>query len=110
MGVTCESHGSHVVFLAPPPDFFAIAAGITPTFSGRLLICGKTPDIALSERLVAGAPLDPPLPPDETPAFYLTAAAKLTGLNRSQARTATVEALERFQLVALAQTKLKLLR
>lgn len=101
-GLTFRSHGEHVLVLGAPRAFFEAVTGLTPVVRGTIHVRGMAAAEAAQRGILAGVPLDPPLPPDWTPAEYVRQSARLAGLSRAEAREGAAEAIAKLQLGAMA--------
>jgi len=101
-GLTARTSGDRVVVLGAPRALFEATAGRRRVVRGTLRVRGSAADAAVREGIVAGAPLDPPLPPKWTALDYVTWSSRLAGHTASDARTLAKEAIALVQLGALA--------
>jgi ABC-type multidrug transport system ATPase subunit len=106
-GLSFETAGQHVMLVSPPRGVFEAIAGIDRIVAGELWVQGTTPEQAVRERAVAGAPCDPVLPAGDTPQAYLESSARLAGLSRQEASHAVDDALTRFQLKQVAELPIR---
>lgn len=105
-GLTLRTTGERVLILGAPHALFEALAGLRPVIRGALRVRGSAASSAVSEGTVAGAPLDPPLPPKWTALEYVTWSARLVGHTTGDARTLAKDAIARVQLGALASLPL----
>jgi len=105
-GLSLATQGNHVVILGAPRALFEAAAGMRSPTRGELSLLGTGCTDALAARHVAGAPLDPALPPKWTPLRYVEWSARLAGHSRSEARTHATQALQALELTTLANAPL----
>jgi ABC-2 type transport system ATP-binding protein len=105
-GLTARTSGDRVVVLGGPRALFEATAGRRPVARGTLHVRGSAPVAAVREGILAGAPLDPPLPPKWTALDYVTWSSRLAGHTASDARTFAKEAVALVQLGALATSPL----
>ncbi|WP_394845735.1 hypothetical protein LZC95_52985 [Pendulispora brunnea] len=105
-GLSLATQGNHVVILGAPRALFEAAAGMRSPARGELSLYGTPCADALASRHVAGAPLDPALPPKWTVRRYVEWSARLVGHSRSDARAHASEALQALELTALANAPL----
>jgi ABC-2 type transport system ATP-binding protein len=105
-GLTLASTGDRVLVLGAPSALFAAAAGQRPASRGDVRVEGALPLDAARRRIVASAPLDPPLPPRWTARQYVTWSARIAGHGRSQAGELAAEALARTRVEAVADARL----
>lgn len=106
-GLSLETTGERVLVLAGPRALFAAAAGMVLPRHGDLLTGGVTPEAAIRERLLASAPLDPPLPTSWKAREYVSWSARLAGLAPREAAARTSEAMARLKLEAIADARLR---
>jgi ABC-type multidrug transport system ATPase subunit len=104
-GLTLATTGERVLVLGAARALFEAAAGLRAPSRGELRVGGATPRAAVGGGAVAGAPLDPPLPPAWTLLQYVTWSARLAGHPRGTARALAGEALERMHLERVAASK-----
>jgi ABC-type multidrug transport system ATPase subunit len=105
-GLSLETTGERVLVLGAARALFEAAAGLRGTRRGDLTVEGLAPMAAVRHRLVACAPLDPPVPPRWTLMQYVTWSARLAGHPRADARGLAEGALERLQLGSSAGSRL----
>jgi ABC-type multidrug transport system ATPase subunit len=105
-GLSFSTTGERVLVLGAARALFEAAAGLRRVARGDLRVEGEAPIAASRGRLVACAPLDPPLPPGWTVAEYVTWSARVAGHARADARAQADDALGRMQLAPLAKNKL----
>jgi len=101
-GLTLRTSGERVLLLGAPHALFEALAGIRPVRRGTLSVRGVSLARAVTDGVVAAAPLDPPLPPKWTATEYVTWSARLSGRSASDARTLAKNAIARVQLGAIA--------
>ena len=101
-GFGATMDGDHGVLVGAPGALFLAAAGLLPPASGTLRVAGTEPVQGLRERLLAGAPLDPPLPPRLSPRKYVEYSAAIAGLDTRAAAAAADRALSALQMAAVA--------
>ena len=97
-GLTLQTRGERVLVLGAPRVVFEATCGLRPVMRGRLHVRGLAAEAAVRGAILAGAPLDPPLPPKWTALEYITWSARLAGRSSSDARSLAKEAVA---LVAL---------
>ena len=105
-GLTFETTGDRVLVLSAPRALFQAAAGLAKARHGELSTGGMTIALAVRERVAAGAPLDPPLPPSWTAREYATWSARLVGHPKRDAERLADDALGRLKLSSFAKTRL----
>lgn len=103
-GLSLAITGERSLVLGAPRALFEAASGLRPVVRGALAVQGAPAAQAIAQRIAAGAPLDPPLPPKWTPLEYATWSARLTGHGAAEARAAAKEAVAKLQLGALEST------
>lgn len=103
-GLSLVTQGEHVLVLGAPRAAFHAATGVLAAVRGKIAIRGASPEVAVRDRLIAGCPLDPPLPPKWTPLEYITWSARLSGHDKTTAKTNAARAVERIELGAFATT------
>jgi ABC-type cobalamin/Fe3+-siderophores transport system ATPase subunit len=101
-GLTARTTGDRVVVLGAPRALYEATCGRRPVVRGRLQVRGSAAAEAVREGIIAGAPLDPPLPAKWTPLDYVTWSARLSGHTANDAKTFAKEAIALVQLGALA--------
>ena len=101
-GLTLRTGADRVLVLGAPRALFEALAGLRPVIRGALRIRGADASAAARDGIVAGAALDPPLPPKWTALEYATWSARLAGHTTSDARALAKDAIARVQLGALA--------
>ena len=87
-GLSFRTKGEHVLVLGAPSALFRATVGLLPVTRGTLTIRGAPSDEAVGFGLIAGAPLDPPLPPRWTVHEYVAWSARLSGAPESEAKGA----------------------
>jgi ABC-type multidrug transport system ATPase subunit len=105
-GLTARTTGERVLVLGAPRALFEATCGLRPVVRGALRICGTDASDAVRKGVVAGARLDPPLPPKWTVLEYVTWSSRLAGHSRGDARRLATEAVELTQLGPMAETPL----
>jgi ABC-2 type transport system ATP-binding protein len=105
-GLSLTTTGERVLVLGAADALFEAAAGLRPSARGGLRVEGRTPIDAVRAGVVAGAPLDPPMPPRWTVEAYVTWSARLAGHPRRTAKQLAADALARMSLDTMAATKL----
>jgi len=97
-GLTVDTRGERVIVLGAPRTLFDAAAGMRRPARGDLKIFGEAATSALEANRVAGAPLDPPVPPSWSPFTYAAWSARLVGHGRAEAQRLAVDALTRLRM------------
>jgi len=105
-GLSVTSTAERLLVLGAAAALFEAAAGLRPVARGELRVEGRVPIEAVRARVVAGAPLDPPMPARWTVKQYVTWSARLAGHPRGVARDLAGDAMSRMALGALVRTKL----
>ncbi|MDB4937560.1 MAG: transporter related protein [Labilithrix sp.] len=101
-GLTMRTAGERVLVLGGPRALYEATCGLRPVVRGVLRIRGSAPDAAVRDGIVAGAPLDPPLPPKWSVLDYVMWSARLAGHTAGDARTLAKEAIALVQLDAMS--------
>lgn len=101
-GLTFRTNAERVLVLGAPRVLFEALAGLRPVVRGALAIRGSAAKIAVSQGIVAGAPLDPALPPKWTALEYVVWSSRLAGHTAGDARSLAKDAIARVQLGPLA--------
>jgi ABC-type taurine transport system ATPase subunit len=101
-GLTLQTRGDRVLVLGAPRVVFEATCALRPVMRGLLRVRGSEPGAAVRGAIVAGAPLDPPLPPKWTALEYITWSARLAGRSSADAKTLAKDAVARVQLGALS--------
>lgn len=105
-GLTVTASGRHVLVLGAPRALFEATCGLRPIVRGSLTVQGTAPAEGVEQGFLAGAPLDPPLPPRWTVTEYVTWSARLAGHDATEAKRLATSAIETMQLVGFAKTTL----
>jgi len=105
-GLTLETEHDRVVVIGAPRALLEAACGAVRPSRGSITIQGIPSAQALASGIIAGAALDPPLPPDWTPLGYATWSARLAGFGRSEASARAEAAVEKLGLRAQAKEPL----
>lgn len=105
-GLTLRTSGDRVLVLGAPRAFYEAVCGVRPVVRGALRVRGTAAGAAARDGIVAGAPLDPPLPPKWTALDYVIWSSRLAGHTASDARTLAKEAIGLVQLGAMAASTL----
>jgi ABC-type taurine transport system ATPase subunit len=105
-GLTLRTTAERVLVLGAARALFEAATGQRAVVRGRLAVRDLAADDAVRSGIVAGAALDPPLPPKWTPTEYVVWSARLAGHPKPEAAARAKEALARFRLEPLAATAL----
>jgi ABC-2 type transport system ATP-binding protein len=101
-GLTLRTSGDRVLVLGAPRSLFEATCGLRPVVRGALRIRGTDASDAARTGILAGAALDPPLPPKWTALDYVTWSARLTGHSARDARKLASDAIGLVQLGAMA--------
>lgn len=102
-GLSFRTSGERVLVLGAPRALFLATTGLTHPSRGTLAIRGVPSDEAVGLGLIAGAALDPALPPRWTVSEYVEWSARLSGAPVTEARAAAKSAIVRMKLEPLAQ-------
>ena len=105
-GVTFATTGERVLLLAAPHALFLGATGLAPVIRGALAVRGIPAADAALRVTIAGAAMDPPLPPRWTVLEYLTWSARLSGVPHVEAGPSAARAIERLKLGPMGKTPL----
>jgi ABC-type multidrug transport system ATPase subunit len=105
-GLSLSSTGERILVLGAARALFEAAAGLRTVQRGDLRVDSHAPRAAARDGAVAGAPLDPPLPPRWTLLQYVRWSARLVGHRRPEAQRLTDDALDRLQLGSSATSRL----
>jgi energy-coupling factor transporter ATP-binding protein EcfA2 len=105
-GLSLRSEGARVLVLGAARALFEATCGMRPIVHGELRVRGAEPPVAVRRGVLAGAPLDAPMPPDWTPRTFATWSARLAGHARRDAQARADDALQRMHLDALADAPL----
>ncbi|MGO8999240.1 MAG: bacterio-opsin activator domain-containing protein [Polyangiaceae bacterium] len=101
-GLTLATEHDRVVVVGAPRALFEAACGVVRPSRGAIRIQGTASSDALDAGVIAGAPVDPPLPPTWTPLAYVAWSARLAGFGRAEAGARAAAAVERMGLRAQA--------
>ena len=105
-GITLRTTGNRVLILGAPRALYEAMCGLRPVVRGALRVRGSAAGVAAREGTVAGAALDPPLPPKWTALEYVTWSSRLAGHSAGDARTLANDAIAAVQLGPMATTPL----
>ena len=105
-GITFRTHGDRILVLGAPRALYEALVGLRPVSRGALRLQGREASEAVRDGHVAGAALDPPLPPKWTAHEYVTWSSRLAGHTARDARGLARDAITRVQLGALATAPL----
>ncbi|MBX3230338.1 MAG: hypothetical protein KIT84_03615 [Labilithrix sp.] len=108
-GLSFRTKGEHVLVLGAPRALFLAAVGLRPVVRGALTVRGVAADEAVGYGLIAGAALDPPLPPRWTVHEYVEWSARLSGAPPAEAKSVAAGAIARLKLEPMAKTRLSML-
>lgn len=106
-GLSMKTSGDHVLVIGAARALFEAASGMRPAAHGAIFVRGEPAVSALRGGLVAGAPLDPPMPPKWTPRVYATWSARLAGHRRSAAAGLAEDAITRLRMTSVADVPLE---
>lgn len=105
-GLTLKTTGERVLVLGAAVALFEAACGMRPVGKGELLVHGTNAALALRAGQVAGAVLDPPLPPTWSVLAYAEWSARLCGHGRKASRALATDAIERMRMEKIAKDPL----
>jgi ABC-type multidrug transport system ATPase subunit len=105
-GLSLATTGDKVLVLGAARALFEAAAGLRQSARGELRVVDRDPLDALREGIVAGAPLDPLLPPSWTVRHYVVWSARLVGHPHGTARALADDAIDRMKLGPHSKSKL----
>lgn len=105
-GLAFRTRGQRVLVLGAPRTLFDATVALLPIVRGTLLVGGALPIDAVRQGRLAGAFMNPPLPPRWTGRDYVAWSARLSGLRKSDASKAAETALALVQLGPFAKTEL----
>ena len=105
-GLAFVARGPRLLVLGAPRSLFGAVAGVVGVDRGELLVSGVAADAALGAGLVAGAPLDPPMPPAWTVARWIAWSARLSGMRAGEARVAATRAIAALRMTTVASSRL----
>lgn len=97
-GLTVDTRGERVIILGAPRTLFDATSGMRRPARGDLKIFGEAAAAALDANRLAGAQLDPPLPPTWSPFAYAEWSARLVGHPRADAQRLALDALTRLRM------------
>lgn len=106
-GLTAQTTGDRVLLLGAPRALFEATCGLSPVVRGALRVRGTAAADGARDGIVAGVPLDPPLPPKWTVLDYVTWSSRLAGHSARDARTLAREAIALVQLEPMSATPLE---
>lgn len=106
-GLSMVTTGDRIVVLGAPSGLFEAVSGMRKVASGDVRVAGHEPVEGVRGGLLAGVPLDPPVPPTWTPRDYVEWSARLAGLTKGDARARAKDALELLKMTGLAETNLR---
>jgi len=105
-GLAFASHGERLLVLGGSRALFEAASGMVAPVRGSVNVRSVPAVRALRAARVAGAPLDPALPPQWTPRVYATWSARIAGRDEGTARDLADDAVKRLGMTAIADTPL----
>src|SRR5256885_7643778 len=105
-GLALRTRADRVLVLGAPRALFLATCALAPVVRGRISVRGTNASDAVRDRIVAGAPLDPPLPPKWTALEYVMWSARLAGHAKRDAIANAKEAIDRLQLASMSKTPL----
>ncbi|MBS2017575.1 MAG: hypothetical protein JST00_32140 [Deltaproteobacteria bacterium] len=105
-GLAFTTTAERTLVLGAPRALFQAAVGLVPVVRGDLRVRGVAPAAAVDGAIVAGAPLDPPLPPKWTLVEYIEWSSRLSGQSAGEAKRLAADAVATMQLGAMAKMPL----
>jgi ABC-type multidrug transport system ATPase subunit len=105
-GLSLTTSGDQVVILGGAKVLFEAVSGTRTPSHGEVRVRGVAARRAARSGIVAGAPVDLPLPPQWTAREYLTWSARISGHRKKDATALAEEALTRMKMVGSAGEKL----
>ncbi|MBX3263434.1 MAG: hypothetical protein KIS78_18910 [Labilithrix sp.] len=105
-GLSFRATGEHLLVLGAPRALFDAATGLASVVRGALTVRGVAAALAVARGVVAGAAMDPPLPPRWTVTEYVQWSARLSGVPALDARESAEAAIAKLQLRAMARAEL----
>ncbi len=105
-GLTLETTQDRVVVVGAPRALLEAVCGTVRPARGSVSVQGIPATDALASGVIAGASLDPPLPPDWTPVSYTTWSARLAGFAGAEATARAEAAIEKLGLRPHAHERL----
>jgi ABC-type multidrug transport system ATPase subunit len=104
--LSAQTTESNVVVLGAPRALFEACSGTRPVRSGRLRVCDASPRRAVSEVLIASAPMDVAVPPKWTLHDFVRENARLAGHPRRELDVRARDALHALGLDPMIRTRL----
>jgi ABC-2 type transport system ATP-binding protein len=103
-GLSLASQGTKVAVLGAPQGLFEAAAGVLRPSRGEVRVLGEPARDRLARNEIAGAPLDPPLPPAWSARRYVECSARLAGKSGAEARQRAKDAMAVLRMDKYAET------
>ncbi len=104
--LSLASTSRSLVLLGGPNVLFEALSGMRTPSHGEVRVRGAAAHAAARDGALAGAPLDPPLPPRWTLRQYATWSARLAGNSKREAVALAADAIAQLKLGAFADQKL----
>ncbi len=105
-GLTLRTTGERIVVLGAAEALFDAVSGARKPSRGAVLVHAEAADVALRGGRVAGAALDPAMPPKWTPRTYARWSARLAGHDAAIASKLADEAIEKLEMRVIADAPL----
>lgn len=105
-GLSFATTATKVLVVGAPRAVFEAGAGMRGARRGKITVAGSEPRDAAGRGLVAGAPLDPPMPPGWSIRKYVEVSAGLVGHGGERQARLVAEALGAVKLDAMAEVLL----
>jgi ABC-type multidrug transport system ATPase subunit len=106
-GLALRTSGERALVLGAARALFEAACGVVAPVRGQVRVHGEEAQAALRSGAVAGAPLDPAMPPSWTPRAYVTWSARVTGRDKETAEALAADAIARLKMESFADARLK---
>jgi ABC-type multidrug transport system ATPase subunit len=105
-GLAFTTSGDRLLVLGAPRALFEAVVGLRPVVRGAIAVRGLAPGAAVDDRIIAGVPLDPPLPPKWNLVEYIEWSSRLAGHSKAEARRLGSVAIGKMQLGAMVKNPL----
>jgi ABC-type multidrug transport system ATPase subunit len=106
-GLGLRTSGARVLVLGAGRALFDAVCGLVTPARGEVRVHGHPAAAALREGLLAGAPLDPAMPPAWTPRAYATWSARVAGRDKATAEALAADAIARLKMESFADASLR---
>lgn len=100
-GLSLSTSSERLLVLGAPRALFEAVCGMREVAHGTIKVDGEAPLAALRAAKLAGAPLDPPMPPRWTVRTYVAWSARLAGHSKRAAAAMADDALARMKLASM---------